>query len=97
LTPRITNAGLIYLRGLDKLELLHLDGHDIGDDGLASFLSELKALKQLDIARTQVSDESIECIAGLKSLKTLVITDTDITDAGANRLKERLPHCYIQR
>jgi len=47
--PHITDAGLSYLRNLNRLELLHISGvNNLTDEGLGH-LGELKALRHLNI------------------------------------------------
>jgi len=78
---RISDAGLAHLAGLDKLEILDLDGCLVGDAGLAH-LSGLN-LRELAIAyydaKGNIGAKGLEQIAKLGGLQALVIRDSKIT------------------
>jgi len=42
-----------------------------------------------------VTDAGMKELAGLKSLQTLNLVDTQVTDAGAAKLQKELPGCKI--
>ena len=68
---RVTDAGLVHLKGLTKLETLNLQSTDISDTGLIH-LKGLASLKTLDLRSTKVSDalsesRSITHSSGLSS------------------------------
>ncbi len=73
------------------VELVRLP-KDAGDEALA-YVAELKrpeSLKMLNLAGTQVTDEGLKSVEGLKGLETLDLSDTNISDAGLKHL-EKLP------
>jgi hypothetical protein len=59
---KVTDAGLVYLKGLEKLKKLRLNFTRITDAGLVH-LAGLSNLKQLGLQRTRVTD------AGIKKLQ----------------------------
>ncbi len=61
-----------------------------GDQAL-SYVAELskpEALRMLNLAGTQVTDEGLKYLEGLKGLETLDISDTNITDEGLKHLEK---------
>ena len=64
-----------------------------GDKALSyvAALSKPEALRMLDLSGTQVTDEGLKKVEGLKGLETLDISNTDITDKGLKHL-EKLPN-----
>ena len=51
---------------MKQLRKLDLHGDTIGNAGLAN-LKNLSALEELDLSKTQVDDESMAALAGLKT------------------------------
>lgn len=78
---KITDAGLIHLNGMTRLEWLELTGSKITGRGLDS-LREMKQLKRLGLGWTQVDDIGLEVIAGFSKLERLELHQTKVTDAG---------------
>jgi len=95
-SPTITDAGLIHLKGLTKLQTLGLDGRTITDAGLVH-LKGLTNLQTLHLRATQITDAGLVHLKGLTGLQTLYLSDTAITDTGVAQLKKALPNCKILR
>ncbi|MCH8922564.1 MAG: hypothetical protein IIA67_05390 [Planctomycetes bacterium] len=93
---KITNAGLVHLRGLTKLRQLHLEKTAVGDEGIAH-LKGLAELEYLNLYATKVTDKSLEHLRGLKKLRRLYLWQTDVTDKGVARLEKALPELKIVR
>lgn len=89
-------TGLIEpLAGLQKLEVLQIQGRDLTDDGL-SHLKNLSSLKRLDILHSQVTDAGLQQLANLKQLEQLDIRGAHaVTAAGVKQLQEQLPLCKL--
>ena len=83
---RITDAGLVHLSGMTRLEWLDLTGCKITGRGLAS-LKKMKQLKRLCLGWTQVDDSGLEVIAGFPKLESLELHQTRVTDAGLVHLR----------
>ena len=83
---KITDAGLVHLSGMTRLEWLDLTGCKITGRGLAS-LKEMKQLKRLCLGWTQVDDVGLEVIAGFPQLEILELHQTRVTDAGLVHLR----------
>ena len=79
LTARITDAGLMHLRGMSGLKLLHLP--DCKIKGLEG-LRPLRQLVFLGLGGTLVDDAGLAPLSGHPGLKVLDLQVTPITDAG---------------
>lgn len=52
-------------------------------------------MSELGLAGTQVSDEGLNHLVGLKKLLVLHVLNTNVTIRGANVIKEAIPASYI--
>ena len=91
---KITDAGLVHLKGLTKLEYLNLSYTNITDAGLAH-LKGLTKLETLSLSRTKITDAGLVHLKGLTKLEGLYLGQTKITPAGIKSLQEALPDCRI--
>ena len=93
---KITDAGLVYLKGMQKLKVLGLSGSKITDAGMAH-LKGLTKLEGLDLKGTKVTDAGLAHLnlKGLRNLGYLVLGNTYVTAAGIKKLQQALPHCKI--
>ena len=82
---KITDAGLVHLKGMTKLEDLNLYGTKITDVGLVH-LKGLTNLQNITLPK-QITDAGLEHLKGLTNLKKLNLNNTQITDAGLVHLK----------
>ena len=98
---QLTDEGLAALASLQRLERLALvystgfAGPQITDQGVVH-LSQLKELKSLNFIGAKINDRSVELLVSLKRLEHLVLTETEISVAGLQRLRQALPRCKIQ-
>ncbi|MCL4849969.1 MAG: hypothetical protein KJZ78_01135 [Bryobacteraceae bacterium] len=76
------------------VQTVYLDGRNVSARELER-LSRLGSLEILNVARTQVTDASIPQIAGHTRLATIVLTQTEMTPAGIERLRSRLPRAMV--
>ena len=83
-TP-VTDAGLVHLKGLTKLETLWLGSTQITDGGLIH-LTGLTKLKNLGLWDASVTDAGLVQLKGLTKLERLNLEGTQITDAGLEHL-----------
>ncbi|NQT01469.1 MAG: hypothetical protein HQ580_05575 [Planctomycetes bacterium] len=84
----ITDAGLVHISDLPKLESLCLHGmKNITDKGI-SHLTKLHSLKKLEIGSSQVTDKGLSYLAQVKKLERLDLPQRDqrITDIGLAHL-----------
>ena len=91
---KITDAGLLRLRGLMKLERLVLANTQVSDAGMAH-LTDLPNLKSLSLDETNISDASITSFEKMPALRLLIVYETQITDEGAAELHRALPGVLV--
>jgi Leucine-rich repeat (LRR) protein len=85
--PMVDNRAMEVLSDLPALTRFELHENDsISDEGLAQ-LESLKSLEVLDIwAVPQMTDATVDVIAGLPNLRELSIRATGVTDASIDKL-----------
>ena len=83
---KVTDAGLVHLKGMTKLETLKLQLTNITDAGLVH-LKGLTKLQTLTIGSTKVTDAGLVHLKGMTGLQTLSLAGTKVTDAGLVHLK----------
>jgi hypothetical protein len=83
---RISDAGLVHLKGLTSLERLNFMSRSITDEGLVH-LKGLKSLVYLGLTYAQVTDEGLVHLKELKNLESLRLRGTKITDSGLVHLQ----------
>jgi len=81
----VTDAGLVHLRNLPRLERLGLSSTGVKGPGLIH-IQGLTRLKNLDLINLPVADADLAHLAGLTSLEDLMITGPGVTDAGMTHL-----------
>ncbi len=84
-SAKITDAGLVHLRGLTNLRRLTLTGTRVAD--LKSLVG-LKQLQSLDLSGTPITDEGLAPVAELVNLRDLNLAGTAITDEGLPPLRK---------
>ena len=92
---KVTDAGLVHLKGLTKLGILGLNNTKITDAGLVH-LKELTSLKKLFLNNTKVTDAGLVHLKGLTKLEYLNLGSTVVTDIGVAQLQQALPNCEIE-
>jgi len=83
---KITDAGLIYLKGIPSLRALILQNTKVTDAGLIHMKGST-GLYALSLESTKVTDAGLSHIKGLVQLKGLFLNNTKVTDAGLVNLK----------
>lgn len=58
---------------------------------------EYKQIRALDVSRSNITDEGLDKLHGLRSLEVLDLRRTDVSDAAVMRFKERFPECRVVR
>lgn len=76
------------------VQTVYLDGRNVSARELER-LSQLGSLEILNLARTPITDASIPQIARHTRLATIVLTQTEMTPAGIERLRSRLPRAMV--
>jgi Leucine-rich repeat (LRR) protein len=75
----ISDAALVHLTGMSNLKTLYLGGSQVSGRGLKHV--ERLPIEYLSFAYSTVDDSVVEHIVPIKSLKTLGLDDTKVTDA----------------
>ncbi|WP_165070092.1 leucine-rich repeat domain-containing protein [Paludisphaera rhizosphaerae] len=81
----ISDAGLVHVGKLPRLQSLYLDGSPITDAGLAS-IQDLTELESLYLLRTEIRGPGLAQLKALPYLKTLHLDDAPLTDDGLKAL-----------
>lgn len=98
----VTDKGLKHIRGLN-LVLLDLQSCDISDEGLRT-LGDFPRLQNLWLSKTirhgegdrsRLTDECIDYLLSLDTLRDLQLADSQMTTAGIERLREGLPNAKV--
>ena len=85
---KFTDADLVQLKGLSRLQMLDLTNTEITDAGLVH-LKGLANLETLLIGVTKITDAGLVHLKGLTNLKYLELTDCrQLTDAGLAHVKD---------
>jgi hypothetical protein len=82
----VTDADLIHLRGLTKLEGLGLRATAVTGSGLTQ-LASLRRLGYVNLADTKLTDAEMPALGKLPGLTGLNLSNTKVTDAGLIHLK----------
>lgn len=82
----VTDAGLVYLKGMSGLRSLDISSTDVTDAGLLS-LKDLTGLRYLNIGYTKVTNGGLANLKNLIRLQVLSLTQTKVTDAGLVNLR----------
>ena len=84
---KFTDADLVQLKGLSRLQMLDLTNTQITDAGLVH-LKGLANLETLLIGATKITGAGLVHLKGLPELAHLGLTDTRVSDAGLAHLKD---------
>jgi hypothetical protein len=85
---KITDKGLVNLKGMRSLNFLGLNNTPISDAGLVH-LKDLRHLTTLQLNNTRVTDAGLEHLKGMSSLETLYLANLPrVSDAGLDHLKD---------
>ena len=87
----IKGTALDKLQAMTQLQWLHLSGTGINTEGLAR-LPDLPNLVQLSVAGTLIDNDGLTHFSTnkLPKLKTLMIQNTKVTEAGINKAKKNM-------
>jgi internalin A len=91
----ITAQGLEPLTKLAKLQRLNLWQCARIDDKAAQYLLKMNRLEILDLGDTAVTDKLLDDLAGMKSLKLLLVGGTKITPARVEQFRKARPNCRV--
>lgn len=98
-TPKVTDEGLVHLKGLSKITYLKFGHSMITDQGLVH-LKDLTNLKELHIGsrNSHFQNDGLKYLRNLKNLRRLTFSKTtNVTKEDINELKRYLPDCKIRK
>jgi hypothetical protein len=95
-THQLSDAELIHISRLNRLEELDLHRSPVTDVRLAHF-EGLADLQSLILFHTAISDAGLVHLRGLGRLRNLSIENTKVTDAGVQQLRKALPELTVSR
>jgi len=87
-----SGSGLENIAGMRQLEVLSLGGTNLNSG--ARHLAGLERLRTLNLSGTKITDEALPWLGRLKSMESLDLSQTAVTDAGLRSLVE-LPRLQI--
>jgi hypothetical protein len=90
---RIKSISLDRFRHL-KLQWLGLTETAVDDD-VADFLSGMPGITELRLTRSRITDAIVPHLCRMTRLRSLDVSETAVTRAGAERLKRDLPACRV--
>jgi len=102
LTPEEARAEIEKLGGrvsadeTDGAMKVFLNRTTVGDEQL-SVVQYLPEVQVLNLTGTSVGDDGLKHLHGLSQLKRIYAAHTNITEFGADALKQQLPDCEIYR
>lgn len=86
---RVSGTGFVCL-GNRKHKLEFLEGN-FTDDGIETISNLAPGIELMNIVGPQVTDASLAHLAKIKSLRHLLLEDTNVTERGARRLRKECP------
>ena len=89
-----SETSAIYAK-IRKLRCLMIHGRQVTDRSIEP-LTSCASLAFLDLFDTSVTDKAVETIAAIPNLQRISIDYSDVTEAGAKRLKELRPEIEIR-
>lgn len=81
----ISDKGLVHLKNLTEMRILHLNDTQITDAGVAS-LKNMKFLRELNVADTFLTDACLGQLKKLTALREIMVENTAITASGIRKV-----------
>lgn len=94
-STRISDEGLAHLASISNLETLNLDDCDGFTDAGLAHIAVHKSLEKLHMNHTKITDEGIEHLLGLSKLRHVLVYNTQVTKAGAEKLQQAVPDVVV--
>ncbi len=93
----INDGDLVHLFGLTNLEYIGFSETDVSPKGIAGLAEQIGGIYSLDFSGSNIGDEVLEDLLSLPSVIHLDISDTKLSDAGADRLEAAFPDIFLVR
>lgn len=84
----LTHAGMKHICKMNGLRKLVLEGTDVDDHDLELVARRMPALQELKIGYTRVTDNALDAVAKMRSLRKLSLQRNKISSAGVARLAD---------
>ncbi|WP_031528432.1 c-type cytochrome domain-containing protein [Dyadobacter crusticola] len=91
---QITDAALQQIAKFPNLSKLHLEHTSVTDKGIAA-LKPLSYLEYVNIVDTKVGDEGLKMIAGMKSVKSVYVWQSAVTDSAVSQASRQNPNIMV--
>lgn len=91
---KVTDAGMLHVAGLARLERLYLFKSGVTDAGLKG-LTELAELRYLNLYGTAITDAGLAHVQALAKLEKVYLWDSKVTEEGVKRLSEARPKLAV--
>jgi hypothetical protein len=92
----IDDSDLAGLQAFTELTRLRLDNNEVSDAGIG-VLAGLPRLSHLNLyGNSAVSDASVDALSGMTQLQRVYLWQTSISEAGAERLRQRRPDLGVE-
>ncbi len=91
---RLTPEGLQTLQSLPLEHLSVWASHSL-DDAAAEVLAGMPTLTHLDMSYTKVGDRGLQRLGKLSKLKTLYLTETDVTPEAVAMFQKQHPGTFV--
>lgn len=92
---QVTDAGVVYLSRLKNLRWLRAANTQIQGTTLGH-LRQLQNLHTIELSGTPVNDQAVPVLCTMQQLTELLVSNSQISAAGMQRLKTALPNCEVQ-
>ena len=93
----ITDAGLVEIEKLPKLEKLDIsDAAKVTDKGIAHIV-KLERLEELFLNKTSITDKGLLELKPLEGLRALSVGGTKVTQAAAEKFPDMMPNLRVVR
>ena len=92
--PRVTDGWVRHVGGMQNLSWLSIKRAAITDAALQT-LADVPRLSFVDLKYVRIGDGAVESLAKIKQAQSLRIFGTDMTFAGADKLKAALPMAKV--
>lgn len=83
------------IKGLEKISVVELNRTSVGDKGLA-VMKTLPKLDRLTVKYSPVTDGAVDELKQLKIASTIMLFGTDMTRAGAEKLREEIAGANVR-
>jgi hypothetical protein len=90
----VTDNGLAHLIGCERLSWLGLSYTGVSDNGMRHLAA--LSLTRLDLKGTKITNAGLQHIARIKSLRTISLANTRVTDTGVTEFQRALPNCKVE-